>query len=393
MPSLPAGLEGTCDARFMPVADLIAGQIDAGLHIGCAVAIRQHGVPVADFWGGTRSTIDNPETSLPWVEDTIALSYSTTKGVASTALHMALERNGISVDTRVGDVWPEYVKDRSPAKASTTIRHVLCHEAGVPQIAGEIPDVTTMASWDAMVDLMERLEPLWEPGTQNGYHAVNFGWLVGELVRRIDGRPIGQFISEEIAEPLECDGMFVGTPASEHHRVAYLHHPEINSGAANLLPPEHLLRRALTPDGDMGAFVNSPAGLETVAPAWSGVFTARSLAKLYAVLVAGGSLDGVQLLQPETLATATTVQNTRPDLVLFVPMHWRLGYMGGGSPIAPTGPSATSFGHAGLGGSVALADPTCNLSFAITLNKLDLDLLAGERVRSAIAAAVAAAAG
>jgi CubicO group peptidase (beta-lactamase class C family) len=393
MPSLPSGLEGTCDARFRPVAELIARQIEEGLQRGCAVAVRHHGAPVADFWGGVRASIDAPDVVTPWTADTMALSYSTTKGVAATALHMVLERSQVALETAVGDIWPEFVKDRSASKATITIRHVLCHEAGVPQIAGEIPDVATMADWTAMVEMMERLEPLWEPGTQNGYHAVNFGWLVGELVRRIDGRPIDRFIAEEIAGPLGCDGLFVGTPESEHARVAALDQPETNPNAMDsLLPPEHLLRRVLSPDGDFGAFVNSHAGLSTVAPAWSGVFTARSLATMYAALANGGEIDGVRLLKSDSVATAATVQNTRPDLVLFAPINWRLGFMGGAGMLSLTGPNPESFGHVGLGGSLALADPSCGLSFAIILNKLDLELLAGERVRQAVNAAVAAAA-
>ena len=139
MPRLPSGLDGTCDPRFLPVADVIARQLEAGAHHGCAVAIHHRGRPVADFWGGRRGVIGDPSADVAWTSDTLALSYSTTKGVAATALHMVLERSGVDVETPVSEVWPEYVKDRSPAKSTTTIRHVLCHEAGVPQIRGETP--------------------------------------------------------------------------------------------------------------------------------------------------------------------------------------------------------------------------------------------------------------
>lgn len=398
MPSLPTGLEGECDPRFRAVADLVASQLDAGAHHGVAVAVRHRGEPVADFWGGSRGVIGGDASSdargggTPWSADTMALSFSTTKGVTSTALHMVLERAGMSYDTPVGEIWPEFVKDRSAAKATTTIRHVLCHEAGIPQIRGEVPDVTCMADWNAMVAMVERLEPLWEPGTENGYHAVNFGWLAGELLRRIDGRPIDRFVAEEIAGPLGLDGLFIGTPASEHGRVAACIGTELDEGAVRaLLPPDNLLLRALSPEGDMVAFVNSAAGLSTVAPAWSGVFTARALATMYAALERGGALGGVRLLSADTLAGATKVQNKRPDLVLFVPVYWRLGYMGGGSMFSPAGPNRAAFGHSGLGGSVAFADPTSEIAMAVVLDKLELDLLAGDRVRAAVHAAVGAA--
>ena len=395
MPRLPAGLDGSCDDQFAPVAELVAAQIESGEHHGVAVAIRHRGEPVADFWGGTRGTLAEPDAEQPWTADTMALSYSTTKGIASTALHMVMERTGVAYDTLVADVWPEYSKGRSAAKASTTIRHVLCHEAGVPQIRGEVPDVTDMADFDAMVSMVERLEPLWQPGTKNGYHAVNFGWLVGELVRRLDGRTIDVVIAEEIAGPLGLDGLFVSTPPAEHGRVAPVRGLSFDEGdvdrLAALLPPDNLLVRALAPEGDMQAFVNSPAGLEAVAPAWSGVFTARSLATVYAALERGGALGDVRLLTTDTIATITAVQNKRPDLVLFFPMHWRLGYMGGGSEWSPAGPNRAAFGHSGLGGSVAFADPAAEISMAITLDRLEVELLAGPRIRAAVTAAVTAA--
>ena len=386
MATLPLGIEGECAPRFAPVAEMLARQLDDGRHHGASVAIRQRGHPVVDIWGGRRY---RGEWEEPWAADTMAVSFSTTKGVAATALHMVLERHGVDYDTPVASIWPEFAAN---GKGAITIRHCLCHEAGVPQIRGEIPDVSVMADWDEMVAMMERLSPLWEPGTANGYHAINFGWLVGELLRRIDGRPLPQFLAEEIAGPLDLDGLFIGTPPEEHHRVAPVHgelfDPETVSA---LIPHDHLLWRALTPDGDGLAFVNSKAGLQSVGPAFSGCFTARSLATMYAALERGGSLGPVTLLNPATVASATSVQNTRNDLVLIMPVHWRLGYMSGGSFFSAAGPNREAFGHSGLGGSVALADPRAEISMAVTLDRLEIDLLAGERVRSLVVAAVEAA--
>lgn len=372
---LPEAIGGWCDTRFSAVAELLAAQLASGAHHGAAIAVRHRGDPVVDIWGGAG-----------WSESTIAVSFSTTKGPASTALHMAMERAGIDYDAPVASVWPEF------GKKAVTIRHVLCHEAGVPQIRGEVPDVSVMADWDAMVAMMERLEPLWEPGSANGYHAVNFGWMVGELVRRIDGRDLSTFLADEIAGPLDLDGFYIGTPESEHHRAAPLTAPEIDEATFSaFVPPDSIAWRALSPDGDIVEFVNSPLGLSTCGPAFSGAFTARSLAAFYATLERGGERDGVRLLSAETLARATTVQNTRPDLVLVLPMNWRLGFMGGGGMLAIAGPNDEAFGHAGYGGSVALADPKAELAIAVTLDRLELNLLGGDRVSTVVNAAIAAA--
>ena len=151
---------------------------------------------------------------------------------------MAMERAGVDYDAPVASVWPEF------GKPAVTIRHVLCHEAGVPQIRGEVPDVWAMADWNPMVAMMERLEPLWEPGTANGYHAVNFGWMVGELVRRIDGRDLPTFLADEIAGPLDLDGFYIGTPESEHHRAVPLIGPDFDESRALGVPAARLDRLA-----------------------------------------------------------------------------------------------------------------------------------------------------
>jgi CubicO group peptidase (beta-lactamase class C family) len=378
--TLPEGIQGTCDDRFSTVADAFARQLASGEHHGAAIAIRHRGEPVVDMWGGPG-----------WSEDTLAISFSTTKGPAAVCLHMAMERAGIGYDTPVAELWPEFgVK----GKDVITIRHCLCHEAGVPQIRDEIPGVETMADWDAMVAMMERLEPLWEPGTANGYHAINYGWLVGELVRRIDGRPISRFLAEEVAGPLGLDGCYIGTPASEHGRIAPLIATPLPEGSPSIedfLGADSIAARTLSPGGNITDFLNTPAGMSTCGPAFSGAFTARSLATIYAMLERGGSLGGAQLLTPETIATATTVQNTRPDLVIMLPMGWRLGFMSGGNALSPAGPNPEAFGHAGFGGSVGIADPKAEISLAITLDRLEIDLLGGDRISQVVNLAVEAA--
>ena len=372
---LPEGISGWCDARFAAVARAVAGPLAEGAHHGVAVAVRHRGAPVVDLWGGA------------FAEDTLVVCFSTTKGPVATAVHMALERAGVGYDTPVAEVWPEFGR---AGKDAVTIRHCLCHEAGIPQVRDAIPGVEAMADWEGMVAAVEGLSPLWEPGTANGYHALTWGWLAGELLRRVDGRPLPRFVAEEIAGPLQLDGCLLGTPPEEQHRLApvswnpvYLSMPSLDQ----LLPPDSLVLQAVAPRGDMVGFVNSERGRASCVPAITGAFTARSLATLYAALERGGRLDGVRLLRPETVEAASEVQNTRADLVLFTPVGWRLGFMGFSAVL----PGDAAFGHAGLGGSVALADPRSELAVAVTLDRLELDLLGDARARTVVQAAVAAA--
>lgn len=374
--ALPDGVDGWCDQRFAIVARVLAGQLAAGVHHGVAVAVRHRGRPVVDIWGGG------------FREDTLVVSFSTTKGPVAIALHMALERAGVGYDAPVAAVWPEFAQS---GKAAVTIRQALCHEAGIPQIRGEVADVSAMGDWDAMVATVEALPPLWEPGTANGYHALTWGWLAGELLRRVDGRPPDRFLAEEVAGPLDLDGCLLGTPPAEAGRLVpvawnpiYLDMPPLDQ----LLPPDSLTLRAVAPAGDMVAFVNSEAGRSSCVPAITGAFTARSLAAIYAAMERGGALGSARLLAPATVEAATTVQNDRPDLVLFVPMHWRLGFMGLGRA-GFVGPSPV-YGHSGLGGSVALADPQSELAVAVTLDRLELDLVGDDRAGAILRAATAA---
>lgn len=374
---LPDGVHGRCDQRFAAVARILGDQVASGVHHGAAVAVRHRGAPVVDLWGGS------------FAEDTLVVCFSTTKGPVATCVHMALERAGIGYDTPLADVWPEFAQ---AGKAAVTIRQVMCHEAGIPQIRDEVADVWAMADWEAMVAVVEALPPLWEPGTANGYHALTWGWLAGELVRRVDGRPLDRFLAEEVAGPLGLDGCFLGTPPDQATRLApvawnpiYLDMPSLDQ----LLPADSLTLRAVAPRGDMVEFVNSEKGRAASVPAITGAFTARSLATLYAALERGGALDGVRLLSGPTVAVATTVQNDRPDRVLFVPVHWRLGFMGRG--VGGDGGPTAAYGHAGLGGSVAMADPRHELAVAVTLDRLELDLLGDDRAAAVLAAAIDAA--
>lgn len=387
---LPEGIDGFCDERFVSVAEILARQIAAGEHHGAAVAAYFRGEPVVDIWGGQRNTADGES---PWQSDTLSISFSTTKGIAATALHMAMERGGIDYDAPVASVWPEF---GTHGKEAITIRQLLCHEAGVPQIRDQVPDVWALADWDRMVAVMESLEPLWEPGTANGYHAINFAWLIGETLRRIDGRDVPTFIAEEIVAPLGLDGLFLATPPSEQSRIAHLVTPTEFGAIGNSdeafdsrIPNDSIVWKALAPRGSLIDFFNTPQGMSACIPSISGAFTARSVAKLYAALERGGEIDGVRILKQESVDRITEVQNTLNDFVLFRPARWRLGYMSAGnSSIRALGPHDEGYGHVGAGGTFGMADPIAEVSCALVYDKFGATELLGGPRSTAISDAV-----
>jgi CubicO group peptidase (beta-lactamase class C family) len=364
---LPEHLDGFCDERFADVVNILSGQLASGEHHGLAFAAYFRGEPVVDVWGGKRRS---PDGEAAWQRDTMSMCWSTTKGIAATALHMAVERAGLNPDATVASVWPEFGKK---GKDGVTIRHLLSHEAGVPQIRDQIDDARELGDWDHMVSVMENLEPLWEPGTANGYHAITFGHLVGETLRRIDGRDLSTFLREELSDPLALDGFYIGTPASEHHRIAPLVRPEAPTLAGGkdpeatyeeMIPRNTIPWKALGPRGNLFEFLDSPQGWSACIPAISGVFTARSLAKVYAALERGGEVGGVRILQLQTIERATLVQNDRPDLVIGITPRWRLGFMSAG--VVPVlGPNEDGYGHVGLGGTYAGVDPKAEVAFAL----------------------------
>jgi CubicO group peptidase (beta-lactamase class C family) len=376
---------GEWEDRFAPVVEAF-DEVMAGDRGGAAIAVYHEGRPVVDAWTGTA----HPD-GRPWERDTLAVSFSTTKGVSATALHQCVDRGLCDYDDPVVQHWPEFA---SHGKDAITIRHVLCHEAGLYDVLSLLESPEQLLDWDAMVHALEGATPSFEPGTQNGYHAVTFGYLVGEIVRRVSGRTITDAVQQDIAQPLGLDGCHIGLPAAELDRLAELIAPPAGEldgfaggatggppgSAANLLAQLaeamgvevsfEVIRRALG-DRDTLALLRRRDAARYPIPAANGSFTARSLARLYACLGAGGELDGVRLLSAETLARATAVQNERPDVVIVFPLQWRLGYH---LVFTTAGSPPRAFGHNGFGGSGAWADPDSGLACAMTLNALSAGL-------------------
>lgn len=334
---------------------------------GGALCIYHRGRKVVDVWAGTKDTASG----TPWTGDTMGVAWSTSKGVVSTALHLLADRGLVDYDAPVADHWPEFAVN---GKEQLTVRHVLTEEAGLHDIRHLVTDARTMLDWDAMVEALAAAAPAYEPGTQNSYHAWTYGWLVGELVRRISGRSVGAFVRSELAEPLDLDGFFIGTPAAQHHRVAtYPTTQRPPAGTRAVVKAANAATRRLpgAVDLEYTAAAFAPEGvadlgrtefLEAEIPAANGTYTARSLARLYAALVAPSGLDGVRLWSPETLSRVALEQNDRRDLVLGVRPCWQLGYH---PPFPRRVMSPRAFGFFGVYGSGAWGDPDRQLAVAL----------------------------
>ncbi|WP_438485289.1 serine hydrolase domain-containing protein [Streptomyces sp. S186] len=367
-----ATVNGRCAPGFEGVRAAFEENFRAGRELGAAVAVMLDGEPVVDLWAG-RADADG----RPWERDTLVNVYSTTKGMTALCAHLLVDRGELDLDAPVARYWPEFAR---AGKEALPVRWLLCHRAGLPAPREPLAEGRAY-DWEYVCDALANTQPWWEPGTAQGYHATTFGYLVGEVVRRITGQSLGTFLRREITGPLGAD-LFVGTPAAEHPRCADmvgqldealfdqrypdLPNPPVHGIADHPLAPVTLALRYV-PIGD----VNSAAYRSAEIPAGNGHATARGLAAVYAAL-AGGRLVG-----PATLEAMRSSQSRpdEPDLTLgaFAPegrgaaYRWGLGYML--NDRGQAGPNQRAFGHGGAGGSYAFADPENGLAYAYTMNR------------------------
>ncbi|MCE7007773.1 beta-lactamase family protein [Kibdelosporangium philippinense] len=352
-------INGHTAPGFEAVRAAFEANFAAGAEVGAAVSVYLHGKPVVDLWGG----MAYPGTNRLWERDTLQVIFSTTKAATATCLLLLAERGEVDLDAPVADYWPEFA---AAGKDRLMVRWLLTHQAGLAALDKPIARADALA-WHPMVKALAAQRPLWEPGTDHGYHALTFGWLVGEVVRRVSGRSLGGFFRDEIAGPLDLD-FHIGLPHDDLDRVSRLvmQPPtfgelpeEMRELAAAFMDSTSLTRRAygcVEPAFDH----NSPADQVAEIPATNGICTARALAGFYAGLI------GNQILRPETIKMATIPQTSGPDLVTRRPFHVGLGF---GLP-TPTAAwySPTAFGFSGLGGSIGYADPETGIAFGYVMN-------------------------
>ncbi|MFD4539862.1 serine hydrolase domain-containing protein [Streptomyces bauhiniae] len=378
-------VNGTVAEGFEPVAEAFAANFARLGERGAAVAVYRDGHRVVDLWAGTRDV----DGSAPWERGTAQIVRSATKGVAAAALLLLHQRGLLDLDAPVGAYWPEF---KAAGKERTLVRDLLAHRAGVPVLDRPLTPAEA-ADPDLGAAAVAAQAPVWEPGTDHGYHAQTYSWLTGELVRRVSGRPVGEFIASEITAPAGAD-VWLGLPASEQARVGRVgpvSAPE-TSGALKVRPkravadayadPASLTRRAfaaITPLPDE----NEPAYRSAALPASNGIATADGLARVYASLI--GEVDGgTRLFTPETMELARTEASAGPDRVLVVGTRFGLGYMlhGPASPLL----SPTTFGHPGRGGALAFADPASGTAFGYVTNGFQGGVTADPRAQALVRA-------
>ncbi|MGY9067989.1 serine hydrolase domain-containing protein [Streptomyces sp. CAS3] len=378
-------VNGTVAEGFEPVREAFAANFALLGEHGAAVAVYRDGRRVVDLWAGTKDV----DGTAPWEPGTAQIVRSATKGVVAAGLLLLHQRGELDLDAPVGTYWPEY---KAAGKERTLVRHLLAHRAGVPVLDRPLTPAEA-ADPDLGAAAVAAQAPVWEPGTDHGYHAQTYSWLTGELVRRVTGRPVGEWLADEIAGPVGAD-LWLGLPEAERGRVGRVGDIEApqSAGALKLRPkrsvsaayadPDSLTRRAfaaITPLPDE----NDPAYRAAALPASNGIATADGLARVYASLI--GEVDGgVRLFTPETVELARAEQSAGPDRVLVVATRFGLGYMlhGSASPLLSPG----SFGHPGRGGALAFADPESGIAFGYVTNGFRKSVTADPRAQALVRA-------
>jgi len=357
-------LHGTCDARFTRVRQAVASNFREHDELGAAVAVTLDGRLVVDLWAGWA---DEGRT-LPWQRDTLVDVFSVGKAMVTLALLRLVDRGRIDLDAPVARYWPEFA---AAGKGEVAVRTVLAHRAGLPAIRRELPPLA-MYDWSLMAATLAHEEPWWEPDSRHGYHVNTFGFLVGEIVRRVSGERIGQFFRREIAAPLGADFYF-GIGPEEDRRIADY---SFGGGPAEIATSEQdrerrqnpelqrLMRQVYAnPEGLSGlGTVNTRAWRAAEMPSTNGHATASGIARIYAALAGG------ELLRPETLQRAITEASSGPDAVLGRPSRFGLGFQLT-QPERLLGPNPRAFGHFGAGGSLGFADPDAGLAFGYIMNR------------------------
>jgi len=357
------------------IQNLLINLVAEGKERGAQVAVYQNGKLVVDAWAG----IADVRTGAPVDGDTLFPVYSTTKGILATVIHLLAERGQIGYDTPIAHYWPEFA---AHGKETITIRQALAHTSGLPYMPLGV-DHAQLCDWDTMCRLIADLTPAFPAGKKMEYHPVTFGWILGEVARRVDGRHFQPFIEAEICRPLGLTTMFAGIPAELEPRVAYLEEyyepaPAVEKPAP--APPPNPAEQGIPPCmNPLYEWMNRSDARRACIPASNGIMTARAIARHYAALLPGG-IDGVELLPPERVRLAAEQQIPTDGFVEGETPRKGLGYGLG------DGGSATAFGHGGFGGSAGYANPPYRLSVSVTRNRFTSNDLAGQvatEIRSA----------
>ncbi|MGH1491945.1 MAG: serine hydrolase domain-containing protein [Acidimicrobiales bacterium] len=375
-----AEMHGSNDPRFDQLSEILSNSIDSGADLGASVSVTIEGETVVDLWGGHADTAK----TKPWEENTITNVWSSTKTMTTLSALILMERGQLDPDAPVASYWPEFAQN---GKDQIPVRSFMGHTSGVSGWAQPVA-VEDIYDWEKSTSMLAAQKPWWEPGTASGYHALNQGHLVGEVIRRISGRQLGQFFADEVAGPLGVD-FHIGLDRSQFDRVS------------NVVPPAPLPfdLESLDPDGPTFKTMTGPApqAEESWTDGWrtadigaaNGHGNARSVAKAQAVVANGGTVDGVKLLSPETIARIFEVQSDGIDLVLGEHLKFGMGY-GLKSSSSAHLPDGNICFWGGWGGSSIIVDTDRRMSFAYVMNLMADGVLGDTRGESLLNATYAA---
>ncbi len=380
-------MNGQVDARFSRVRDVFAEGFVAHGELGAAVSVTLDGKVVVDLWDGF---MDRAKTR-PWTEATIANVFSVTKGWTAMCAHRLVDQGKLDLDRPVAAYWPEFAQG---GKSELPVRALLDHRAGLPAIRELLPP-DALFDWTAMTTALAKETPWWTPETKHGYHAVTFGWLVGEVIRRVSGKTPGAYFRDEIAGPLAIDA-HIGLDAKDDARCADLRFIRREPGSAPtfaqrlMAAPESMAARAFTnpaalvmPDVALG---RAWRGAEI--PSINGHGNARANARLYGALACGGEIDGVRVLSAASIERARVERSHGNDAILGVPTRFGLGFMLS-EPECAFGPNDGAFGHPGMGGALGFADPAARIGFGYVTNMLGTQIHLDPRAERLIEAVYA----
>ncbi|XES00331.1 serine hydrolase domain-containing protein [Streptomyces sp. S1D4-11] len=360
-------VHGHCDARFAAVRTAFEENFQDRDELGAAVTVTLDGETVVDLWGGWADAAR----TRPWERGTLVNVWSTSKGPTSLCAHILADRGLLDFDAPVAAYWPEFA---AAGKESVLVRHLLSHRAGLAGLR-EPHDLAQLCDWELTVERLAAQEPWWEPGTRSGYHALTFGHLVGEVVRRVSGLRPGAFLEREVTGPLGVD-FTIGLPEKEADRAAELVHPPVASSSEQAAIFAQLAPAAVAALTNplVGATEANTAGWRAAEiPAANGHGTARAVAALYGIFAGRGAYGSRQVLSPEAAERVREGQGSCRDLVLGAGFEHEteagLGLWLSG-PNGSYGPNPRAFGHDGFGGSCGLADPESGLSLGYVMNRM-----------------------
>ncbi len=363
-------VHGRCDKRFDRVRAALADNIVSGEEVGACIAIDIEGESVVDIWGGFT---DGARTNA-WTENTIVNVWSSTKTVTSLAALMLIDRGLVELTAPVATYWPEFAAN---GKQDIQFRHVLSHTSGVS--GWELPFTTEdMYDWDKSTAALAAQAPWWEPGTASGYHAHNQGHLIGEVMRRVTGRSLKEFVRDEIAGPLRADFQ-IGAEPADYERIAEIIAPPPLELPLDLLPEDSPMRKTFSGPPPNADAANTSAWREAELGALNGHGNARSLATILSAISLGGKARAVQLLKPDTVELIFDEQANGIDLVLSAPLRWGIGYGLAKNEALPYLPDERICFWGGWGGSMVLMCPDRRTTIAYVMNKMGPGILGSDR--------------